>query len=244
MPVPQTYVTRLKAIHAFATHQVYGNKAVFTTTETNRSKFETFMTIGKVTRRYCQVPLPTAATVETDAICHSLKYLTNFLGYKIIDLNYPTLARLVPDLNRQSTQMTLLQCRVSNAEEHAQQLYEALPSLHEDFSAATASVDNIGHLYSSMQRLNTRIEDYHTKIFTLCAALVEAKVPHKYHPFPLLHRCPNQPLTYTKHDEHIYIQVEYFSEHLNIRSPTSKPTRWLELLMEDGTYAPPPATAN
>lgn len=188
--VPEIYVRRLKVIHAVATKRIYGAEAVITTTETPEGKFETFMTIGKVTRKYCEVPLRTAATIETIAIYQSLRYITNVLGYRIIDLNYPTLSKLMSDLNKQSTHMTLLQCCVSNAEEHVEQLYEGFPSLDEDFTAAAYNLDNIGHLRQSMQHLQIMIQNYRTDIFRLCNEFTEAKVLHAYHlVFPFQEHC-------------------------------------------------------
>jgi len=50
-----------------------------------------------------------AQATEAQAIYISLKHVTNVLGYKILDLNHPTLSRMICDKNRCNGQINLLE---------------------------------------------------------------------------------------------------------------------------------------
>jgi len=50
-----------------------------------------------------------AQATEAQAIYISLKHVTNVLGYKILDLNHPTLSRMICDINRCNGQINLLE---------------------------------------------------------------------------------------------------------------------------------------
>lgn len=104
-----SYATRLRTIHSIATKKIYGVEATITAAETSEGRFEAFMTVGKIKRRYIEMPLKSATAIETIATYHSLKYITNVLGYKIIDVNYPTLSQLVSAINKQNEDTALLQ---------------------------------------------------------------------------------------------------------------------------------------
>jgi hypothetical protein len=50
-----------------------------------------------------------AQATEAQAIYISLKHVTIILGYKILDLNHPTLSRMICDINRCNGQINLLE---------------------------------------------------------------------------------------------------------------------------------------
>lgn len=79
--MPPSYATRLRTIHTIATEHVYGAEAIVTTPETPQGGFETYITIGDYIHKYREIPMKTASTIETIAIYHSLRYITNVLGY-------------------------------------------------------------------------------------------------------------------------------------------------------------------
>jgi len=79
--VPPAFASRLKTIHAAATEKVYGQQAVVTAHETVPTKFKAFITMGNLTAHYNEGPCANAATAETLAVYHSLRYITNVLSY-------------------------------------------------------------------------------------------------------------------------------------------------------------------
>lgn len=182
VPVPETYVKRLKVIHAVATKQVYGSEAIITTTETTEGKYEAFLTIGKVTRKFNEIPLPTPATIEAIVIYQSLRYITNVLGYKIVDLNYPTLSSLISAINKQTTQMSLLQCCASDIQEYTEQLYDHFTGLQHNSAATLNNCDKISHLKQGIQQLCIIIQDFYNDILKSCNAFTDAKVRYPHYP--------------------------------------------------------------
>lgn len=127
--MPPSYATRLRTIHTIATEHVYGAEAIVTTPETPQGGFETYITIGDYIHKYREIPMKTASTIETIAIYHSLRYITNVLGFRIIDLNYPTLAMLMSAIHKGNSDIILLQSCVNAIITHSQNIYEAFIQL-------------------------------------------------------------------------------------------------------------------
>lgn len=134
------------------------------------------MTIGNITSRYNEVPLPNAATAETLAICHSLKYITNVLGYQIIDINYPTLAALVSAVNQHNAVMNGFEYCISNFRANAEQRRQLCLVLHSDFTEAAAYIPNSGTLCIAMDRLAIAATKYYDNLQTLFTQFEKDKV--------------------------------------------------------------------
>jgi hypothetical protein len=52
---------------------------------------------------------------EADAIYRYRRYQTNIVGYNIVDLNYPTLAKLVCEINKYNEEVNELLLCATNA---------------------------------------------------------------------------------------------------------------------------------
>ncbi|CAD6220795.1 unnamed protein product [Miscanthus lutarioriparius] len=99
IPVPPTYADRLKVIFNSAVDKIHRTKHLIETLKRQENRFETYITIGNFTLRYYGDHEKTATAMEAAAIYYSLKHITNVQGYKIVDLNFTTLAKLVSDID-------------------------------------------------------------------------------------------------------------------------------------------------
>lgn len=174
--MPPTYVSRLKTIHAAVTKHVYGAEAIITTPETSEGKYETYITVANHTHRYNEIPMKTAATIETMAIYQSLRYITNVLGYKIVDLNYPTLSMLVSTINKHNADIILLQTCVSAISGHTETMYEGFIHLQDEFNMITTDDEDIQHIHTLMDQMMTYIENYRSSITDLFHQFMDSKV--------------------------------------------------------------------
>jgi hypothetical protein len=107
--VPSTYTDRLKVIFSATIDRIHRTKPLVETLERQENKFETYITIGNFTRRYFGDHEKTATAMEAAAIYYSLKHITNVQGYRIIDLNFATLARLVTDIDAWNARINMFQ---------------------------------------------------------------------------------------------------------------------------------------
>jgi len=60
-------------------------------------------------RKYSPTKTMTLFEAEVVAICRFLRPATHVLGYSVVDQNYPTLAKLVSEMNKYNEQMAELQ---------------------------------------------------------------------------------------------------------------------------------------
>ncbi|XP_021306014.1 uncharacterized protein LOC110431324 isoform X3 [Sorghum bicolor] len=166
VPVPSTYVTRLRVIHAAVSKAVYKAQSIITTVETAAGQFEAFMTRQSLIQKYNDLPQTTPASIETLAIYYSLKQITNVLGYQIVDLNHPTLAELIASINNLSVHMSLLQCCVSYVREDINQIYETFNHLYNEYDMASDEINDITYIHDAMKRLDDTMTAYHSHIIS------------------------------------------------------------------------------
>ena len=162
--VPPAFASRLKTIHAAATEKVYGQQAVVTAHETVPTKFEAFITMGNLTAHYNEVPCANAATAETLAVYHSLRYITNVLSYRIIDLNYPSLSTLIHAVNQQNADMTRFDHCVSGIKTNADLTHQLISSLPTEFRQAAAHIPQSQELCDPLDELTLTIDYYHKNV--------------------------------------------------------------------------------
>lgn len=172
MPLPGSYVTRLKIIYAAVTKKIYGVESILTTTDTPEGKFEAFVSIGGMRSKYNEIPQKTAATIEADTIYHCLRYSTNVSGYKIVDLNYPILSQLLATMNRQSLDINILESSIFGITEYIDGLYDGVLHLGNEFSG----IEDIEHLQNAMEKFADAIQSYYNIITRLCTQFMDLKV--------------------------------------------------------------------
>lgn len=100
------------------------------------------------------------------------------VGYRVIDLNYPTLSALISALNRHGMHMTLIQCCASDAQDYIEQLHDPFPALHDEFIAEAHGFDNILHIHEAMQRLSVILDKHCSNITALYNDFTDAKVSY------------------------------------------------------------------
>jgi len=176
VPVPSTYVTRLRVIHAAVSKAVYKAQSIITTVETAAGQFEPFMTRQSLIQKYNDLPQTTPASIETLAIYYSLKQITNVLGYQIVDLNHPTLAELIASINNLSVHMSLLQCCVSYVREDINQIYETFNHLYNEYDMASDEINDITYIHDAMKRLDDTMTAYHSHIISSSDDFTDSKV--------------------------------------------------------------------
>jgi hypothetical protein len=108
----------------------------------------------------------------------SLRYISNVLGYKIIDHNYPALLQITRELNKQTSQMVLLQYCASTAQQHAGQLFTDFSSLHDQFKSTQLSCTTFLRLTEAMDHLRTIVDAYYLPITPLYDNFTEATVQY------------------------------------------------------------------
>lgn len=134
------------------------------------------MTIGTRTRKYNEIPLKTPATIETIAICHSLKYIANVLGYRIMDLNYPVLATLIQTINRHNADINVLQHYVSSITNQTRQIQHDFHQINQRFRSCDYFHVNQPQIQKTMDQLLEFINTFHMIIAQLNRDFSTAKV--------------------------------------------------------------------
>jgi hypothetical protein len=104
VPVIATYNTKLNTILDAVMEKIYGTKTTVITEATTAGTLQTCITTGSCAWTYTVQENMTLHEAEADAIYQCLRYLTNVIGYKIIDLNHPTLEKLISQLNNWNRQ--------------------------------------------------------------------------------------------------------------------------------------------
>lgn len=124
--LPAEYVNRLRVIYTVVAEKIYGMKPSIYTRPAKEGRFQTYVTIGHFTRRFNGVHHHDPVAMEADAIYYSLRYITNVVGYRIIDLNYPVLATLLSHINTWNAQINALYLSNSSAAAQMDQTYETI----------------------------------------------------------------------------------------------------------------------
>jgi hypothetical protein len=174
------YTARLKTIHVAATRYAYGSEAAVTTMETPEATFETYITIKNQTYWYNEMPLKTAPTIEAIAIYESLRYITNVLGYRIIDINYPTLAAMVSAINKYNKDILLLHSCVNSITGYIESMYEAFLHLQNKFIVPPYHSNNSAQILQIITQVVAMVEEHRTAITDSFHQFMESKVTLTY----------------------------------------------------------------
>lgn len=146
--------------------------------ETQEHRFQTYITIGNFTRRYYGCHEKNAAGVEAAAIFYSLKHVTNVLGYRIIDLNYPTLATMVADLNRWNAEINMLQLLAMFMMNQTNQMYDDITTAYEPLHMLDFYSPTWEHIVRSTSEALDMVNNYWSDIDYLYHKCDEHKVIH------------------------------------------------------------------
>jgi hypothetical protein len=209
IPVPSSYITRLKVIYNEATKAVHKAEASITATETSADQYQASVTMQGSTYAYSDIPHKNAASAEASAIYYSLKQISNIHGYQIMDLNYPILSELTMEINNLCLHIGLLQCCVSYATADINQIYEGLGHLVNEYSMTTEDIQNNQSLDSAIKDLDNSIIGYHQNINSSADQFTETKVT--------LHRlCSYSTYTHklSKHNQTTYMYRSNFFPHV------------------------------
>ena len=176
IPVPPSYVTRLRVIYNEVTEAIYGTQGTITTVQTSTDRFEAYATIQNCTHKYSGPPQKNAASAQTLAIYYSLKQMTNILGYQIVDLNYSVLSQLLTALNKLAVHISLQQCCVSYVREDIELVYESFNHLLNEYSMASDEIENISYLHDTMHELDNTMTGYYNSIVNSSDEFADSKV--------------------------------------------------------------------
>jgi hypothetical protein len=102
------------------------------------------------------------------------------LGYKILDINYPTLAAMVSSVNKYNTDIISLQSFVSTVAEHTANMYENFLQLQNLFNKALSAVNNPVQLEPSMNQLIGSVADHYMAVNNFFHTFMHSKVLYLY----------------------------------------------------------------
>lgn len=153
VPIPPSYISRLKIIYAIVTKTIYNAEGIITSTETSPGHFEAFMTIHGTTLKYNDLPQKYAASIEALAIYYSLKQMTNVLGYQIIDLNYPVLSQVWASISNLSLHIGLLEECVLDITTNISSVYTELMHLINQYTMTSSTIKNANYLDNTVHQL-------------------------------------------------------------------------------------------
>lgn len=178
VPIPGTYISRLQTIHSAATKVIYGQEASVTTSETADNKFEGYMSVGKTIHRFNEIPLRSPASIQMLIIMYSLRYISNILGYKILDFNFPTLADLTSAINKCNADMNILHTIVLAMAEYIEQIYESFLCLQDHLSTISPHSANTAEISTRIDHFTQQLQTYRNNIKDLLQQFINSKVRH------------------------------------------------------------------
>lgn len=114
--------------------------------------------------------------MEAAAIYYSLKRISNVQGYKIVDLNYPTLAKLVSDINRWNVEINILDMSIILAMTQAGQMYQKIDSAHQGLDLQILHNNQSQHLGEVIGKLLETLDQYCTEMNMLSQDFKDCKV--------------------------------------------------------------------
>lgn len=179
--VPQTYADRLKVIFNTTVDRIYKTKLIVETLKRQENRFETYITIGNFTRRYYGEHEKTTTAMEAAAIYYSLKHITNV---RVIDLNFPTLARLVSDINRWNAQISMFQLFNNFCLKQTKKIYEDIAHAYHGVNLEELSTKNFCCFNQATTTLFQTMDQYYENINNLCYTFDSCKVICKLSSFP------------------------------------------------------------
>jgi hypothetical protein len=113
--VPPNYTAHLKIILDAVVQKIHGTSPTITTEATESGNFITYISARNCNECYKSPPMIRKDEAEADAIYRYRRYQTNIVGYNIVDLNYPTLAKLVCEINKYNEEVNELLLCATNA---------------------------------------------------------------------------------------------------------------------------------
>lgn len=126
-------------------------------------------------REYIPTKTMTLFEAEAVAICRFLRSMTHVLGYSVVDQNYPSLARLVADMNGYNERMAELRTCVDKAVGMIHSTHESIKDVHEMLTLQVPR-EEIEELSSSVGDLLSCIEGHWTAVNQVFTAFKQDEV--------------------------------------------------------------------
>lgn len=122
------------------------------------------------------MPLKTGPTIEAITIYESLRYITNVLGYRIIDINHPTLAAIVSTINKYNEDILLLQSAVNSITGYIESVYEGFLHLQNEFIVPPYHSNNSTQILQVITQVVAVVEEHRTAITNSFHQFMDSKV--------------------------------------------------------------------
>lgn len=129
---PHTYTSRLRTILHAVVKKDHGKPPTIETQPATDGNFITYISAKDLHQEYRSAGIPTKHEAETDAIYQFLRGKTNILGCNIVDTNYPTLVRIVSEINKQNTEINELLLCSTKAATMIHQVHKDIEQMHKD----------------------------------------------------------------------------------------------------------------
>jgi hypothetical protein len=126
------YTQRLKIILNTVVQKIHGASAVLTSETTVTGNFITHISGPNCSEYYRSSAIISESEAEADAIYRFLRYRTNILGYNIVDINYPTLANLVSDINKFNEEINEFLLCATKAANLIHQVHKDINKMYQD----------------------------------------------------------------------------------------------------------------
>jgi len=185
VPVTATYNTKLNTILDAVMEKIYGTKTTVITEATTAGTLQTCITTGSCAWTYTAQENMTLHEAEADALYQCLRHLTNVLGYKIIDLNHPTLEKLISQLNNWNRHIHQLEICATSAAVYTKEIFHNIVTLHLQLIAKVVE-GNIVQLNISMDQFIQDMKKHCDSFNESSRNFKEVKVPDY-----LLYSIPN-----------------------------------------------------
>lgn len=169
--VPLEYAHRLKTIFSCVIQRVHRTAPIIETVATPDHHFETLhnrLTVGNFTRRYYGAHEKNSAGIEAAAIFYSLKHISNVLGFRIIDLNYPTLAKMTIHIDKWNACTNMLQLIIKYMVNETNELYQQITHACEAATSLQLQIPAFQHIDSAASQLCDILNRYCSDIISLC----------------------------------------------------------------------------